>query len=311
VQFPFDFSPEARCDRWLKFLDEVLEGDQERIAVLQEFSGYILTPDTSQQKMLLTEGDGANGKSVCLDTLTQLLGTDNVSHIPLEIFGQRFQLTPTLGKLANICSEIGEVGAVAEGILKQFTSGDRMYFDRKGIPGVEAYPTARLILATNNRPRFADRSSGIWRRLIVVPFRVTIPAEKQDRGLQKKLQQELPGIFLWAMEGLRRLRAQGGFTTSQVCEQALAEYRKESNPAQTFLQECCELKPEAFTVFAHVYSAYRDWCLVCGFPAVDSRVFGKELQKVYPQIERKKKTIGDQRPSGILGLVLSDDRSAS
>jgi putative DNA primase/helicase len=127
-------------------------------------------------------GEGANGKSVLLDVLTALLGEENVSQVPLEMFGQRFQLTPTIDKLANICAEVGEISAVAEGVLKQFTAGDRMYFDRKGIPGIERYPTARLILATNNRPRFRDRSMGIWRRILLVPFRFTVPPTKQDRG---------------------------------------------------------------------------------------------------------------------------------
>jgi phage/plasmid-associated DNA primase len=120
-------------------------------------------------------------------------GEENVSHVPLEMFGQRFQLTPTLDKLANICAEVGEVTSVAEGVLKQFTAGDRMYFDRKGIPGVQRYPTARLILATNNRPRFRDRTMGIWRRILLVPFRYTVPVDRQDRDLPRKLKEELPG----------------------------------------------------------------------------------------------------------------------
>lgn len=109
----------------------------------------------------------------------------------------RFQLTQTIDKLANICAEVGEISTVAEGVLKQFTAGDRMYFDRKGIPGVERYPTARLILATNNRPRFRDRSEGIWRLMILVPFRYTVPQERKDRDLKNKLRGELAGIFLW------------------------------------------------------------------------------------------------------------------
>ena len=89
---------------------------------MQEWVGYTLTPDTSQQKFLVAEGEGANGKTVFLETHTQLLGPENVSHVPLEMFGMRFQLTSTLGKLANICSEVGEIDRVAEGTLKQFTS---------------------------------------------------------------------------------------------------------------------------------------------------------------------------------------------
>ena len=83
--------------------------------------------------------------------------------------GARFALTPTLGKLANIASEVGEIDRVAEGFLKSFTAGDMMTFDRKHVAPIEALPTARLILSTNNRPRFSDRSGGLWRRMICCP----------------------------------------------------------------------------------------------------------------------------------------------
>jgi putative DNA primase/helicase len=64
--------------------------------------GYCLTPDTSQQRFVVAVGEGQNGKSVALDVLTALLGPENVSHVRAELFAQRFQLTMTLGKLANV-----------------------------------------------------------------------------------------------------------------------------------------------------------------------------------------------------------------
>ena len=128
------------------------------------------------------EGEGANGKSVVCEILTAMLGEENVSNVPLEIFGERFQLAASLGKLANIASEVGELKSVAEGFLKQFTGGDRMLFDRKGLLPIHARPTARLVLATNNRPRFSDRSAGLWRRMILLPFNVTIPPRTAGPG---------------------------------------------------------------------------------------------------------------------------------
>jgi putative DNA primase/helicase len=194
-------------------LANALQGAIGQVALLrQEWTGYLLTSDTSHHKFVVFEGEGANGKSVFLDVLTALLGEDNVAHVPLEMFGTRFQLTATLHKLANICAEVGEIDKVAEGYLKQFTAGDRMYFDRKNISPVNAYPTARLVLSTNNRPRFRDRSAGLWRRMILVPFRVMIPSDRQDPQLKEKLKQELPGILLWALEGLQRLRRNERFT---------------------------------------------------------------------------------------------------
>jgi putative DNA primase/helicase len=309
VVFPYDYVEGARCPQWLRFLEEVMEGDDERISLLQEWAGYLLTPDTSQHKFMVAEGEGANGKSVLLDVLTALLGEENVSQVPLEMFGQRFQLTPTIDKLANICAEVGEINTVAEGVLKQFTAGDRMYFDRKGIPGVERYPTARLILATNNRPGFKDRSMGIWRRMLLVPFRYTVPKELQDRSLTKRLKGELPGIFLWALQGLKRLRANGHFTEPRVCTTALTEYRLESNPARVFLTEHLKADPNATTLCASVYADYAQWSKENGFTALNVAQFGKELHKQFPSATRKRSSRVERRPWCYAGLALVSEMS--
>jgi putative DNA primase/helicase len=290
VVFPVDYDRHATCDRWLAFLHEVMEGDQERIDLLQEWAGYLLTSDTTQHKFVVAEGEGANGKSVCFELLTALLGPDNVAHVPLEMFGVRFQLTATLTKLANICAEVGEIDKVAEGFLKQFTAGDRMYFDRKNIPGVMAYPTARLMLSSNNRPRFRDRSSGLWRRMIVIPFRVTIPPDKQDPLLKEKLKEELDGIFLWALAGLKRLRQNGTFRIPAVCQETLEDYQQESNPAKVFLLETCQPKDGATLVCQDLYDQYARWSRENGYEGLDSRQFGKEIKRAFPRVERKRRS---------------------
>lgn len=303
VAFPVTYDPTAECPQWLKFLDEVMENDQERIALLQEWAGYLLTPDTTQHRFVVAEGEGANGKSVFLDVLTTLLGEHNVSHVPLEMFGVRFQLTATLQKLANICAEVGEIDKVAEGFLKQFTAGDRMYFDRKNISGVMAYPTARLVLSTNNRPRFRDRSAGLWRRMIVVPFRVTIPLEQQDHLLKEKLKEELPGIFLWAVEGLKRLRQNKRFTIPAICQETLEDYKQESNPSKVFLLETCRKDSRQSVHCQFLYNAYVEWAKASGFEVLDARQFGKEVRKVFPEVQRDRVSVGAVRQWIYRGLA--------
>jgi putative DNA primase/helicase len=290
---PYPFDADADCPCWRAFLERNLERDRERIGILQEWFGLSLTPDTSRQRFMVFEGEGANGKSVVCAALEALLGSENCSHVPLEVFGERFQLTPTIGKLANIASEVGELDKAAEGFLKSFTSGEPMQFDRKHKPPIQALPTARLVLATNNRPRFSDRSGGLWRRMILMPFRVTIAENDPSRvfGMDKaawwKSSGELPGIFNWALTGLDRLRRQDRFTQSQVCEQALAEYRTENNPARMFLSETCHELPEGQTPCAKLYHAYSEWCGANGYSPLASASFGKEVRRLFPKAERR------------------------
>ena len=202
VCLPYEYQPDADCPRFLAFVREILEDDEERITLLRQWFGYLLAGDTSLQKFLILVGEGANGKTVIIVVLTALLGEANVSTVPLELFGERFQLTATLGKLANLVPEVGAIDRVAEGFLKAFVAGDRMYFDRKNLPGIDARPTARLMLATNTLPPFADRSGGVWRRLMILPFRVTIPPDRQDPHLATTLARRAAGHLQLGHRGM-------------------------------------------------------------------------------------------------------------
>ncbi|MEX2025863.1 MAG: phage/plasmid primase, P4 family, partial [Pirellulaceae bacterium] len=213
VCLPYDFDVTATCPKWEAFLERNLELDPERIKLLQEWAGYLLLPDTGFQRFLVLEGEGANGKSVYCAAIEAMLGQANVSHVPLDVFGETFSLTDTLDRLANICGDAGELDKVAEGHIKAFTAGNPMSFGRKYLSAIERTPTARLIMAVNNRPRFSDRSDGVWRRMLLVPWRIQIGQEERIPNMDKpwwwERQGELPGMLLWAIRGLARLRQQG------------------------------------------------------------------------------------------------------
>jgi len=306
VALPFDFNPDAECPEWKQVLDRNLEGDHERIDLLQEWAGYLLLPDTGQQRFMMLEGEGANGKSVFVAGLTAMLGEENVSNVPLELFGQQFPLTNTLGKLANIAPDAAEIDKPAEGNLKSFTGGDMMFFDRKGLKGINAVPTARLMICVNNRPRFSDRSQGLWRRLILVPFRLEIPPSQRKKNLDKAWywtgSGELPGIFNWALAGLHRLRQQGDFTTAQVCEEAAAEFRIQANPARNFLTDHCEENDLAKIPCRELFASYKKWCQEMNARPLGEREFGKEVRRVFKNCERRKLGTRGNRESFYQGI---------
>lgn len=303
---PYDYQPDAQCPRFLAFVHEILEDDADRIALLQEWIGYLLFGDTSLQKFLVLVGDGANGKTVLIIVLTALLGEANVSTVPLELFGQRFQLTPTLGKLANLVPEIGHIDRIAEGFLKAFVAGDRMHFDRKGLPGIDARPTARLVLATNTLPQFADPTGALFRRLIILPFRVNIPPERQDPNLATKLLSELPGIFNWGADGWLRLSRTERFTEPMLSHQQLDEHRVECNPGVAFLLEDVRSARGSTVACTVLYAHYRDWCEARGHKPVHETQFGKQVFRLFPRVKRRKTKGGrhSRRPYEYVGLAM-------
>jgi P4 family phage/plasmid primase-like protien len=302
VCLPYAYDPGATCPKWLGVLGQNLEGDAERVGLLQQFFGYALMNSTDAQRFLFLVGEGANGKSVVLAGLHAMLGQENVSTVPLEAFGQRFAMAQTLGKLVNICPEVGELDRTAEGTLKAFVSGDRMTFERKGKDAFSARPTARLVLSTNNVPRFADRSEGVWRRLLLVPFNRQVPPEERVAGMDKPefwLQLgEAPGILNWALEGMRQLRGNDmRFPEPPACRAALREHRTDSDPCRAYLEGHYRADPEGSPIpTTEVYKAYRTWCETNNFKAVSSNTFGRQVRRVF--------NVGESRSYRLMGQVV-------
>lgn len=292
VCLPYKLDLQATCPQWMEVLRTSV-GDCELIELLQEWAGYILTHSTDQQKMLILYGDGANGKSVILAAMQAMLGRENCSTVPLESFSDDFSVIETHGKLLNVSPDSGEIGRNAEGVLKAFTSGDRMQMNRKNKSAISVEPTARLMISTNSRPRFTDRSGGIWRRLLLVPMNVTIPQDQRVLGMDKldwwERSGELPGILLWALAGLARLKRNGRFTTPEISISELEEYRDELNPARRFLREFTKADPSESVAVRTLYDAYRKWCEETNTRPMPDSAFGKEISRIYPEVLRRRR----------------------
>ncbi|MEO2036966.1 MAG: phage/plasmid primase, P4 family [Planctomycetaceae bacterium] len=284
VKLPVVHDPAATCDQWMKTLFVNLECDTERIAILQEFTGYLLWPRLTFQKYLTLLGEGGNGKSVFIAGLQALLGRPNTSNYSLKSLGDnRFAAGGTIGKLANLCADISEINKVCEGVLKQLVSGDVITIDRKHQSMLDVTPTAKLVFSANNLPRFTDRSSGMTRRMIIVPFNRTVPEDEKVLDMDKPefWMSELPGILNWALEGLVRLRQKNGFTDSVETREAAEEYRLDHNPAAVFIEERLVVNedPNSWVLKSDVYRSYRDWCTSHGRKPLGDAEFGKEVRR--------------------------------
>lgn len=273
---PYDYDPKAECPQWLTFLEQVLPDAASR-ELLQQIFGYCLTRDVSLQKLFMFEGPGANGKSVVTGVLRRLVGTNNTSSLPLSLFDDKHGLVSTYGKLVNFSGELREKNAVAEELLKQATGGDLMYFNPKHQKPFSAPFTAKLIICTNERPAFTDRSNGIWRRLIMLPFTVSIAPEDQDPELEQKLATELSGILNWAIQGAIDLYKSSRFVEPQVSVEAVASFKEQANPERVFLKEYCQLGPDVSIGTQALYDAYRDYTLRKGNKPLSEPKFQKEV----------------------------------
>ena len=281
VMLPYDYDPAAICPLWQQTLDEIFpqeRGGDNRIAVLQEFMGLTLFPNQMRhEKFLIAVGHGANGKSTVLRVWEQMLGSNNVSHATLEAIAKDSHLYAMLGKLANIASDMKRMEKTEEGRLKMLVSGEPIQVDRKYKSALTMVPTARLIFATNELPPINDRSDGIWRRMIAMPFNRQFGEGERDLTRSDRLLTELPGIFNWALGGAVRLFEQGGFSHCRVCEHCAGEHRQHSDSFLEFWEEMVEVKTGNRVSTDDFYRAYVLYCQNNGRHHKHNAEIGKQV----------------------------------
>jgi len=268
--------------------------------------GLFLVPDTSYQRFWILVGPGANGKSVVCNVLSALIGEDNVSNISLDQMGEKHSSVAMLGKLANIASEI-ETDEIRTGerVIKAITGEDRVQLNEKYKPVFSARIKARLLFACNELPLFKDRSQAIARRLLVIPMEQVVDPSKQDPKLVEKLLGELPGIFNWALEGLKDLYNTGTLFEARSAAKVKAAHLQACNPWEEWIRDNLEFDSSFSSDLGclEVYERFENHFKARGYRRVlTDAAFGKALRNVFPLVQRTKRTIQGRREYRYAGL---------
>jgi len=280
-QIPVMFNHEARCPRWLQFIQEVTSDDPEQAKLLQQIAGYSLTTDTNFAKAFIFFGMGANGKSMFTRMLGKIVGRDSVSTLNLSTITRQFGLTGLIGKKVNFIDEISG-NYFESNVIKGLISGERISAEVKYRPEpLEFTPTVKLIFSVNELPKINDTTPGLYRRFTIVPFDRSFEA-KPDLQLEQKLTDELPGILNWAVEGLKMLRADGRFNETERNFEVMRSFKSDNSPVVEFINSYYQAPPAgdeskySLTV-SDLYSQYRGYCLDHGYKPKAMANFSREI----------------------------------
>jgi P4 family phage/plasmid primase-like protien len=291
---PYNWLGEKDSELWIKYMVDATDCNEDLHDMLQQWYGYcLMTHDQKEQKFLLIYGEAKTGKSVFADVLVSLLGINNCSSVPLSKFAEAHYVIQTYGKMLNVSDESSKVlEEDVETALKHYTGGTPYNFKRLYQEPFTAYPTAKIMIATNNLPRFGDTSEGIWRRMLLAPFNYVVPEDQRIKGLAEKIKAtEMGGVLKWALEGARKLLQNGGFVEPDICRQELERYKKEVHPEYTFLEENFQLSenfPELSVRCDVLRSCYNKWCEAHGHRAVSDTRLGNSIKKLFPTCSRKR-----------------------
>lgn len=263
---PVEFTDNADCPMWRRFLDDIFGGDKELIRYIQKAVGYSMTGDTSEQCVFFLYGTGRNGKSTFLDVLREIFG-DYVSNIQPETImvknsmgnGINSDIARLKGARMVTTVEPNEGVRLNEGLIKQLTGDDAVTARKLYGNEFEFKPEFKLWMATNHKPIIRGTDDGIWRRIHMIPFTVQIPVDKVDRQLKSKLEREYPAILRWAVEGCLLWQREGLKQPRAVLDMT-REYRREMDVISGFLDDRCEVGEGFSAKSSELYAAYSAWC---------------------------------------------------
>jgi putative DNA primase/helicase len=299
---PYDYDPEAKCPRFLKYLDEVFIGDADTISCVQEAVGYAFYKSIPKPALFCFIGGGGNGKSVFIDTLTNLFGTENASSVSLNLLSKEYYLLDLFGKMINVSGETPTRRLLNTDLLKAVVAGD-LVTARKPYEGPTKFkPFAKHFLAMNEAPVIEDSSYGMWRRLYIINFPRRFKEQEMDVHLTERLKTELSGIFNWALEGFKRLRDRDfRFEESSSMKESKQSYKNKSNSALSFAAECLEKSSSDDGLrLKEVYEEYEGYCEKEGFSSrMRKSQFRKALEGIGYIIENSSKHNNDVRIFGV------------
>lgn len=316
-----DYKPGAKCPEFRKFL-ETVQPDEEVREFLQRVIGYCLTGRIEEQAYFIFHGKGGDGKSTFLTAIEAALG-GYVANASIDTFLHRDRKgsdhSADLARLASgprlvKASEPEQGARLAESVLKVVTGGEPMVTRAMFKNPFEFVPTWKLIISCNRKPKITGGDRGIWRRTLVIPWPVSIPAEDMDRDLPRKLQAEASGILNWALEGWAMWRERG-LAPPQAVRDAVDEYRLVSDPFAGWFDACLELGDGHEERAGNLHSSYRAWVAEAGFEgAMSTTAFGRALSERNLQRKRSNGIVwagASLNAEGRRALIAFDDGAAA
>lgn len=257
-------SPSGDCPTWKSFLDVATNGDKTLQLFLQRMCGYVLTGVVREHALFFVYGTGGNGKGTFLNTVTAIMA-DYQQVSSAETFteqkGDRHltELARLVGARLVSAQETEEGKRWAESRIKSLTGGDPITANFMRQDHFTFIPQFKLVIAGNHKPAFRAVDEAIRRRLHLIPFNVSIPAEKRDPFLSEKLKAEASGILQWMIEGCLMWQREGLNPPAIVKDHTDCYLGDEDTIAQ-WMEECCEVDKYAFSASADLFRSWSEWC---------------------------------------------------
>jgi P4 family phage/plasmid primase-like protien len=280
---PILYNKEAKIEKIQKFMEDTFY--LEDIPVIQELIGYCLFKEYFIHKAFLFVGEGRNGKTTLLNLITNFLGVENVASISLHsICKDRFGSYDLYGKLANLWDDLSSDLVYNTGLFKIATGGGYLRAERKFEQSFKFINKAKFIFSCNIIPESKDNSMAYAKRWIVIEFPNTFEGTNCNKMIGKELasENELSGLFNWAIEGLDRLLTNQDFSKHRTLEDVIKFRSETQSPVFKFVEKHIDTVPESEIPKEEVYRQFIKFCQTDGYPTLASNVFSSKFKQYGP-----------------------------
>ncbi|MDP3960297.1 MAG: phage/plasmid primase, P4 family [Pseudorhodobacter sp.] len=268
---PVTLDEDAECPEFDRFFARIQPDPDMRSFLLRWFA--LSMTGLVEQKLAFFYGMGANGKSVLVDLMARIMG-DYAATAKIEsLTGTNRRgggdatpdLVPLIGARLVRAAEPDEGVRWQEGLIKDLTGGEPILVRALRADFVSVRPIFSLTINGNHKPDIRGTDDGIWRRLLLVPFDVTIPKAEQipKAELDALLQAEAGAIFTHRLLPALREYLENGLQEPDSVLNATAEFREDSDPFGSFLDEACVVTGDAMDTVKtrDLTNAFHFWLL--------------------------------------------------
>lgn len=276
--------------RWIKFLNEVFDGDQKLIDFVQKAVGYSLTGSTKEQVLFQCYGkSGCNGKSVFFEILSEILGTYAITFDIESLLtakkntGANSDIARMQGARCGIANEPDESSKFKSNLVKRIVAGDKTVARFLYGMEFEFRPVIKFWIATNFKIKINGRDNAMVRRMVLIPFNQTFEGERKNKNLVEELKQELPEILMWAIQGCRKWQEEG-LDIENTLQEEIKQYREENDMLLTYINDNIvkyPLDPSFREKASDVYNDFKIWAKNSNEYEISQRAFGQEIKKIF------------------------------
>ena len=310
------YDPDARCERFDQFVDEIMSGDKDRARFLQRSLGYALSGDTRFECLFILYGATTrNGKGTLMESVLKVMGeygsTVRPETISMKQNASSQNPTEDIARLAGI--RFANISEPSRGLLlnaaqvKSMTGNDTLNARFLHENSFDFQPQFKIYMNTNYLPVITDMTLFSSGRIMIIPFERHFEEDQQDKSLKKTFVSEKnqSAILNWLLEGYKGLHLEG-LTMPESVHFATERYRHESDKVGLFIEDEMEPVANAEERTSAVYDRYKKWCDANGCFAENTRNF-KQILAMYGRVERKRPYAGGSETTMLIGFKLRFD----